>query len=221
MSTGIATKKAGNTREGSNQQLDPPSQNYALYSENGKAAVNYRTRLFTGKEVRIRNDENGDIWFVAADICAILGYKNPTKTIEDNCSSNTKKITLDSDSGEQAYLAINEPDLYRLIIRSKKEEAQQFEKWVMEEVLPEIRKCGHYKVTRKLDYTPATTAAEAAEGPSAQVELFPRSLNVSFPKPLTQKMNSLKSRLAEQGHTFPTNKDFITYLVSKALEAIQ
>ena len=53
------------------------------------------------------------------------------------------------------------------------------------------------------------------------MELFPRSLNVSFPKPLTQKMNSLKSRLAEQGHTFPTNKDFITYLVSKALEAIQ
>ncbi|MFA6688850.1 MAG: BRO family protein [Sphaerochaetaceae bacterium] len=211
--------------------LEASPVNYALYSDKGKAAHQYRTRLFNGNEVRLR-EENGNVWFVADDVCGILGYKNTSQAIQMHCDKVAReedlaegkelahKIDIETDGGKQAMIAIGEPDLYRLIFRSKKEEARQFEGWVVEEVLPEIRKTGHYKVTRKLDYTPAPTQAGAAEEPSAQVELFPRIISASLPKPLTDKLNEAKKRLAVQGHTFPTNKDYLAYLLTKALEAI-
>ncbi|WP_275068718.1 BRO-N domain-containing protein, partial [Pasteurella multocida] len=49
-------------------------------------------------------------------------------------------------SGEQEMIFINEPNLYRLIIKSRKPEAEPFETWVFEEVLPQIRKMGKYEV---------------------------------------------------------------------------
>jgi prophage antirepressor-like protein len=39
---------------------------------------------------------------------------------------------------------ISEPNLYRLIARSKLPTAQKFERWIFEEVLPSIRKTGAY-----------------------------------------------------------------------------
>ncbi|EGP02427.1 hypothetical protein AAUPMG_12896, partial [Pasteurella multocida subsp. multocida str. Anand1_goat] len=48
--------------------------------------------------------------------------------------------------GTQSMIYINEPNLYRLIIKSRKPEAEPFETWVFEEVLPQIRKTGKYEV---------------------------------------------------------------------------
>ena len=39
---------------------------------------------------------------------------------------------------------INEPNLYRIIFRSNKTEALNFQNWVFAEVLPSIRKTGSY-----------------------------------------------------------------------------
>ena len=44
---------------------------------------------------------------------------------------------------------IPEPDLYRLIIKSKLPAAERFEKWVFEEVLPAIRQHGSYELQRQ------------------------------------------------------------------------
>lgn len=46
---------------------------------------------------------------------------------------------------------INEPNLYRLIVKSKLPQAEQFEKWVFEEVLPSIRKNGAYMTDQVLE----------------------------------------------------------------------
>lgn len=84
-------------------------------------------------------------WFCAKDVCEVLGYANHRKTLQDNCKEKgvTTSYTL-TDGGRQSLLFINEPNVYRLIIRSRKPEAEKFETWLMEEVLPQIRKTGVY-----------------------------------------------------------------------------
>ena len=80
----------------------------------------------------------------------MLGYANPRKAISDHCKEKgvTKRYTLSS-GGEQETIIINESNLYRLIIKSKKPEAERFERWVMEEVLPSIRKTGGYSTGQR------------------------------------------------------------------------
>lgn len=93
-------------------------------------------------EVRMA-EINGKPYFVATDVATALGYTNTRKAISDHCKGVTKRDTPTS-SGVQQMSYINEGDLYRLIMKSKLPSAEKFEKWVMEEVLPSIRKNGGY-----------------------------------------------------------------------------
>lgn len=110
--------------------------------------------------VRVYADEKGEYWFLANDVCTILGYANARDTIAKHCRLKgvVKHNTLsecdvanrDISSKARKYQEmtyINEPNLYRLIIKSRKPEAEAFEEWVMEEVLPTIRKTGSYQLT--------------------------------------------------------------------------
>ncbi len=107
------------------------------------------------KELQIfENDEFGSVrtitidnepWFVATDVAKALGYSNPRKAVIDHCKGVTKRDTP-TPSGVQLIAYINEGDMYRLIMRSKLPSAEKFEDWVMNEVLPSIRKHGMYAV---------------------------------------------------------------------------
>lgn len=100
---------------------------------------------FETTSIRVITDEHGDSWFCAIDVCEVLNYTNPRKTVADHCRPKgvTKRDTL-TGGGAQSLIYINEPNLYRLIIKSRKPEAERFEAWVMEEVLPALRKTGSY-----------------------------------------------------------------------------
>lgn len=98
---------------------------------------------FEGKEVRtiIKKEE---AWFVAKDICEVLGLNDVSKAISrlDDDEKGTNNIpTL---GGTQSMLVVNESGLYNLIFTSRKDEAKKFKKWVTNEVLPTIRKTGGY-----------------------------------------------------------------------------
>ena len=82
--------------------------------------------------------------FVANDIAKVLGYKNPSKATNDHCKKAIKAWGNDSLGRRQEFKVIPEPDMYRLIIKSNLPDAERFENWVMEEVLPTIRKHGMY-----------------------------------------------------------------------------
>ncbi|MCZ4065668.1 ORF6C domain-containing protein [Oxalobacter aliiformigenes] len=91
---------------------------------------------------------DGEVWFCATDVCAVLGYTNSRKAIIDHCkASGVTKRYISSGGQNREATFINEPNLYRLTIRSKKPEAEKFETWIMEEVLPSIRKTGSYSLT--------------------------------------------------------------------------
>lgn len=103
-------------------------------------------QIFNSEEFGdIRTAEiDGKPYFVGTDVAKALGYSNPRKAILDHCKGVVKRDTPTS-SGIQSMSYINEGDLYRLIMKSKLPSAEKFESWVMDEVLPTIRKTGSYK----------------------------------------------------------------------------
>jgi len=103
-------------------------------------------QIFNSEEFgEVRTVEiDGKPYFVGTDVAKALGYSNPRKAIIDHCKGVTKRDTPTS-SGVQSMSYINEGDLYRLIMKSKLPSAEKFESWVMDEVLPAIRKTGSYQ----------------------------------------------------------------------------
>lgn len=89
--------------------------------------------------------ENGKEYFPAKEVAIILGYKDPLKAISTHCKEKGWVIRpVLSNGGKQDKKFIDEGNLYRLIVKSKLPQAEKFEKWVFEEVLPTIRKTGMY-----------------------------------------------------------------------------
>ncbi len=88
---------------------------------------------------------DGNPLFCANDVCAALDYTNPREAMSKHCKEKgvTKRDTL-TPGGKQELSFLNEANLYRLILRSRKPEAAAFSDWVVEEVLPSIRKTGAY-----------------------------------------------------------------------------
>lgn len=74
----------------------------------------------------------------------LWGYKNPSKATNDHCKKAIETWGNDSLGRRQKFKIIPESDVYRLIIKSNLPSAEKFESWVMEEVLPKIRKHGMY-----------------------------------------------------------------------------
>lgn len=98
----------------------------------------------SGEFGEIRTIEiDGKPYFVGADVAKALGYNNPRDAVSRHCKGVVKRDTPTS-SGIQSMSYINEGDLYRLIMKSKLPSAEKFESWVMDEVLPIIRKTGSY-----------------------------------------------------------------------------
>ena len=105
---------------------------------------------FESQKVRII-DKDGNPWFVAKDVCDILGIQNARDAIQ-NFPANEKAgvvINYVSSNGvkqNREANIVNEPGLYRLVFQSRKPEAEKFKRWVFHEVLPTLRKTGTYTV---------------------------------------------------------------------------
>lgn len=105
---------------------------------------------FEAKEIRVLTDESNQPWFVAKDVCELLGYADHKKALSMLDTDEGSRIPLiDSLGREQETLTINESGLYTLIIRSNKPKAKEFRKWVTSVVLPSIRKTGSYSINQE------------------------------------------------------------------------
>ena len=85
----------------------------------------------------------GKQYFMANDVAKALGYSIPKDAVARHCKGAMKQRYL-TEGGEQEVNFIPEGDVYRLIIRSRLPKAEEFEKWVFDEVLPSIRQTGNY-----------------------------------------------------------------------------
>ncbi|MDD7226635.1 MAG: phage antirepressor KilAC domain-containing protein [Prevotella sp.] len=103
-------------------------------------------------DIRIAYNEKGEIFFCLSDVCKILELANPSQVKARLDSSNLISMEVTTKSANRhgeftrtiSMTYIGEANLYRCIFQSKKEEAKDFQKWVFDEVLPQIRKTGGY-----------------------------------------------------------------------------
>lgn len=103
---------------------------------------------FKGASLRTLTDEAGEPWFVAKDVCDILGHSNVSMALDRLDDDERSKFNL----GRQGETNIvNEAGLYSLVLGSRKPEAHEFKRWVTHEVLPSIRKHGAYMTQQTLD----------------------------------------------------------------------
>lgn len=105
--------------------------------------TNLKLFNFEGNKVRtVILDE--EPFFVGIDVASILGYSNPQKAMRDHCKKPAESLVNDSLGRPRRTLVLSESDVYRLVLRSDLPSAEKFESWLMDEVLPSIRKHGAY-----------------------------------------------------------------------------
>ena len=91
---------------------------------------------------------NGKCYFPATKVASILGYRDPRKAVKQHCLGGGRFThPFNTNGGTQYIEFIDEGNLYRLITKSKLPLAQQFERWVFDEVLPTIRQTGGMYMT--------------------------------------------------------------------------
>lgn len=102
--------------------------------------------------MRILTDKNSDPWFSGQDVCNILdtGTNHLREYLDEDEITNIRTTDIGQNGGK-APVFVSEPGLYKLIMRSRKPEAKEFQRWVTHEVLPAIRKHGAYMTQQTLD----------------------------------------------------------------------
>ena len=118
---------------------------------------NNKTFHFQGKEIQIKV-VNNEPWFLAADIAKALSNTDVSNMVK---SANIKDYHVRTYlnrtlGGEQKMLFVDEAGMYKILMKSRKAVADEFQDWVTEKVLPSIRKTGSYSVNQAtalpLDY---------------------------------------------------------------------
>ena len=85
-------------------------------------------------------------WWILSDVARVLGYRdagNAGRPLREKEKGTHQMSTL---GGDQSFVVISEAGLYRLIMKSERPEAERFQDWVCEEVLPAIRRTGAYSL---------------------------------------------------------------------------
>ena len=123
--------------------------------------MNIRIETWLGHEIRFVEKEPGDWWAIASDVTKALGIKNTSLAINGSLKKKAKGLRdyekgvckLYTLGGEQEVLIINEPGIYRLIFRSNKPEAEEFQDWVFS-IIQTLRKSSGlegFQIFRMLD----------------------------------------------------------------------
>ena len=100
---------------------------------------------FNGKQVRTIQLE-GEPWFVAADVCDVLGLSNPSQALSYLDRDERRLITNEAWRTNGNMAIVSEPGLYSLVLRSRRPEAKGFRRWIAHEVIPALRQCGEYRL---------------------------------------------------------------------------
>ena len=169
-----------------------------------------QTFHFQGKEIQIKVVDN-EPWFLAADIAKALTVKDTSRMI-NNANIKEKhvrailNITL---GGEQKMLFVDEAGMYKILMKSRKAVADEFQDWVSEEVLPSIRKTGSYSVNE----APALPLDYELQLMKARAEILSREAEkLSQEQKLLSQKQSFYKEIVDSAITFE-DKGYLLSLI--------
>ncbi|MGO5318902.1 phage antirepressor KilAC domain-containing protein [Bifidobacterium boum] len=180
-----------------------------------------QVETFTSAEfgsIRAFNGEDGEPWFVAKDVCDILGIATNHIREHGRGLDDDEVSTIPNWEGKGAApLIINEPGLYRLILKSRKPKAKEFQRWVTHEVLPSIRKHGGYMAGQEA-MSPEQMLAASMRWLESRIKEQEAQLEAQKPKVLfadavsasdgTCLVGELAKMLTQAGYTIGQNRLF-------------
>lgn len=138
----------GRLSEGTMQRVDEALHiSLALNKEEREEKMVNELQIFQCEEFgQVRTvDIAGKPYFVANDVAKVLGYVETAKAIRTHCKG-VSELDIPTNGGIQKMKIIPEGDVYRLIIRSQLPSADKFERWIFDEVIPQIRQTGGYQM---------------------------------------------------------------------------
>ena len=126
--------------------------------------------------MRVHLDEKGNPWWVAKDVCRVLGLTNPSVVVSALDDDEKDDLNLTDTIGRAQKMAlVNEPGLYSLVLRSRKPLAKKFKRWLTHDVMPALRETGSYalpKTARRREPARLTRTEKVVKG-SVLSFLFP------------------------------------------------
>lgn len=163
---------------------------------------------FEGQEVRFVGTSENPEW-IAQDVCNVLDIAQASDALRDFDDDERGMVSIriaDSPGRKrlQKMLTVKEPGLYRLIFKSKKEAAKRFQKWVVHEVLPSIRKTGKYDPHQKNTQEQEALAAEVRNKhrktyPKRTEELLEREVRkITIPHFANQDYKMLRGKIGKR-----------------------
>lgn len=179
---------------------------------------------FESHEVRVITIDSNP-WFCLRDMCDVLELdKNrPVSRFRFN-NEGVAQYATPSAGGAQSMFYINEGNVFRLIARSKKPQAIQFERWMFDEVLPAIRKHGRYedtcsKMTTLIDQTIGTTGFQCLKGiVDGKIARLPRENRRGAKIHLWQQLHKAFSVVSAEDIPIESMSDARNFVAAYALE---
>lgn len=165
--------------------------------------TNLTSYNFHDSNIRVVQNDKGEVLFCLADVCKSLNLSTPAKTAnqikEEFELGELNSCSFDTGYGVKEFTMITEPQLYFVMMRSNSKIAREFRQWICNEVLPEIRKRGAY-VAKSENKEPATKKSWYVE----QLTTLFESYGVN--REVLARALDITSRAFKQGYAIGINK---------------
>jgi prophage antirepressor-like protein len=89
---------------------------------------------------------DGEPWFVAADVCRVLGLRNTPQAVSRLDADERETIITNDGFRGPGTIIVSEPGVYGLILTSRKPQAVAFKRWLKHDVIPALRKTGRFEL---------------------------------------------------------------------------
>ena len=163
---------------------------------------------FKGRQVRtIQLD--GEPWFVAADVCDVLGLNNPSQALSYLDRDERRLITNEAWRTNGNMAVVSEPGLYSLVLRSRRPEAKGFRRWITHEVIPALRQSGQYRLA---------AVSSVAAVPSGQLLHFSRRALLNLAIEAEAECEELRPKAAFFDRVADSSDSFSLAETAKMLE---
>lgn len=137
--------------------------------------TNLTSYNFHDSNIRVEQNDKGEVLFCLADVCTSLNLTTPAKTAnqikEEFELGELNSCSFDTGYGVKEFTMITEPQLYFVMMRSNSKIAREFRQWICNEVLPAIRAQGAY-VAKSKNKEPATKKCWYVEQLTALFESY-------------------------------------------------